>query len=419
MGDLLAAEHQRADGVGEGTKGKEDRVWKRWCEYCRIICNEQDLFLTNLPSRFRTRLFGAFAAALRRRLFSRPDEKPLGASTVEEAVAKLGQIFRANMGYNPAHGDNGGGIHPYLSRQFRGMKNKDPSEKGQKALPVCVYREIYKQATSSQAAIQDISIAWLQILAFFFCMRSCEYSDVQGERRTKTLCFRNIRFYSKNKLIPNDSPKIFSTSSVSITFEWQKRDVRDDIITHQKSNDKCGQKIMCPVRAAAELVSAIYKSGIPHHKIPDLKINTIKLKGKLFTIPSSTILLRIRAAVKTLGVEKLGFSDQDVGTHSNRSGGAMGMYLAGTPVYTIMLLGRWSSDAFMRYIRKQVLDMSHGISSKMITYEEFYTVPDFVHNAADGDLRTRNNNNLATTNSFSGSQTNMRRGLHPAFHLEH
>jgi hypothetical protein len=176
---------------------------------------------------------------------------------------------------------------------------------------------------------------------------------------------------------------------------------------------------MCPVRAAAELVSAIYKSGIPHHKIPDLKINTIKLKGKLFTIPSSTILLRIRAAVKTLGVEKLGFSDQDVGTHSNRSGGAMGMYLAGTPVYTIMLLGRWSSDAFMRYIRKQVLDMSHGISSKMITYEEFYTVPDFVHNAADGDLRTRNNNNLATTNSFSGSQTNMRRGLHPAFHLEH
>jgi hypothetical protein len=131
------------------------------------------------------------------------------------------------------------------------------------------------------------------------------------------------------------------------------------------------------------------------------------------------ILERIRSAVRSLGEEKLGFTEHDVGTHSNRSGGAMGMFLAGTPVYTIMLLGRWSSDAFMRYIRKQVLNMSHGVAAKMIAFEEFYTVPDFVHNAADGDLRTRNKNNLASTTSFSGTHTNMRRGLHPAFHLEH
>jgi hypothetical protein len=39
-----------------------------------------------------------------------------------------------------------------------------------------------------------------------------------------------------------------------------------------------------------------------------------------------------------------------------------------------------------------------GLSSKMITYEEFYTIPDFVHNAADEDLQTRNKNNLVTTN---------------------
>jgi hypothetical protein len=52
----------------------------------------------------------------------------------------------------------------------------------------------------------------------------------------------------------------------------------------------------------------------------------------------------------------------------------------------------------------------------MITYEEFYTIPDFVHNTADGNLRTRNNNNLPTTTS---TRTNMRQGQHPAFHLEH
>jgi hypothetical protein len=97
----------------------------------------------------------------------------------------------------------------------------------------------------------------------------------------------------------------------------------------------------------------------------------------------------------------------------------MGMFLAGTPVYTIMLMGRWSSDAFMRYIRKQVLSLSHGIAMKMLTFEEFYTVPDFVHTAADSDLRSRNNANLATTTNFNGSHANMRRGLHPTFHLSH
>ncbi len=187
LDDLLAAEDQRSQGVTAGTKGKENRVWYRWTEYCIIICNEHDIFLQHLPPRFRTRLFGAFAAAMQRRQFSRPDERPLGASTVEEAVAKLGQIFRTNVGYNPAHGDSDGGLHPFLSRQFKGMKNNDPGEKQQKALPVCVYREIYKQAHQSHSPSCDITIAWLQIMAFFFCMRSCEYSDVTGECRTKTI----------------------------------------------------------------------------------------------------------------------------------------------------------------------------------------------------------------------------------------
>jgi len=53
----------------------------------------------------------------------------------------------------------------------------------------------------------------------------------------------------------------------------------------------------------------------------------------------------------------------------------MAMYLSGVPVYTIMLLGRWSSDAFLHYIRKQVKEFSLGISKKMITKEDFFTIP--------------------------------------------
>jgi len=419
MDDLLAAEMQRNEGVTQNTKDKESRVWRRWSEYATSVGFCQDIWLTSLLPEQRTYIIAAFAAALRRREFSRPDEKDLAASTVQEAVAKLGETFRANVGYNPSHGSGTNTFHPLLTRQFRGMRNLDPGERQQKALPVLVYRELHKIASNSSLLI-DSTIAWLQTLAFFWCMRSCEYSDVQGERRTKLLCVRNFRFFDEyNRDISQEYHYLHLATTVAITFEFQKKDVRDDTISHQKSGDTLGGCEMCPVRAARELILRLRSYNIPSKKFADTPINYVELDGRSFTIPSSLILLRLRQVVSSLGQSVLGFTAEEIGTHSNRSGGAMGMFLAGTPVYTIMLMGRWSSDAFMKYIRKQVLALSHGISSKMLTYERFFTVPDFVHTTADGDMRGRSSSNLATSSSFAGSHANMRRGLHPAFHLSH
>jgi sulfite exporter TauE/SafE len=98
--------------------------------------------------------------------------------------------------------------------------------------------------------------------------------------------------------------------------------------------------------------------------------------------------------------------------HSNHSGGAMGMFLTGTPAYTTMLMWCWSANAFIRYIRKQVLSLSHGIAAKILTFEQFSIIPDFVHTFADRELQMRNRNILATTSNFNGARANMHRGLH-------
>jgi hypothetical protein len=57
----------------------------------------------------------------------------------------------------------------------------------------------------------------------------------------------------------------------------------------------------------------------------------------------------------------------------------MAMYLAGVPVFTIMLIGCWSSDAFLRYIRRQVLQFSSGVAARMVSAQSqnFFTLPDF------------------------------------------
>jgi hypothetical protein len=86
------------------------------------------------------------------------------------------------------------------------------------------------------------------------------------------------------------------------------------------------------------------------------------------------LLSRIRLVADTLGEDELGFTSDQLGLHSARSGATMAMYLASVPVYTIMLLGRWSSDAFLRYIRHQVKEFSKGVSQRMITNERFFTI---------------------------------------------
>ena len=54
----------------------------------------------------------------------------------------------------------------------------------------------------------------------------------------------------------------------------------------------------------------------------------------------------------------------------------MAMYLGECPVYKITMIGRWSSDAFLRYIGKQVEQFSHKVSTRMLTFETHRHIPE-------------------------------------------
>jgi hypothetical protein len=215
----------------------------------------------------------------------------------------------------------------------------------------------------------DKAMCELFIGAFFFAMRSCEYLKVTGERKTKLICIKNIRFFQGKRNLPHSDKLLHLADSISITFEQQKRDTKNDIITHHKTGDN----LLCPVKIWCKIIRRIisYTSSSA-----DTPVNVFCLPdGSLHHFTGQQVLKQLRRATKTLGPDILGFSEKDIGLHSARSGAAMAMYLAGIPVFTIMLLGQWSSDAFLRYIRKQVKEFSQVVSQKMITKENFFTIP--------------------------------------------
>jgi hypothetical protein len=139
--------------------------------------------------------------------------------------------------------------------------------------------------------------------------------------------------------------------------------------------------------------------------------------GRLETIASHQVLAVLHAACASIGSACLGFELHKMGTHSLQSRAAMEMYLTGVPVYTIMIIGRWSSKAFLGYICKQIKQFSKGGLKQMITFCSFQTIPDIaLHVGSIKDPRQCNHcNNTKTWNNI-GRDRSCRVQL-PAFSL--
>jgi hypothetical protein len=65
----------------------------------------------------------------------------------------------------------------------------------------------------------------------------------------------------------------------------------------------------------------------------------------------------LRTTCRLFGAKtEFGFDPSEIGIKSIRSAAAMSLFLADHSTPKIMILGRWGSDAFLDYIRPQVLD---------------------------------------------------------------
>jgi hypothetical protein len=249
---------------------------------------------------------------------------------------------------------------------MRGYVNADPGETPQQAIHTDVLEKLHELSTSPT----DKNITQLLIVGFFFAMRSCEYCSTPGTRRTKIIRLKGIKFYLGKKLLPHNSPILHKATSVTLLFEYQKNDSRNETVTAHKTY----HPFLCPVIQLVNLVRRLL--AIPG-TTEDTPINTYVEPGssKVKQLKSDLILRRLRLGVTLIGKDELGYGPEEVGLHSLRSGAAMSMYLQGIPVYVIMLLGRWSSDAFLRYIRRNVQEFSKDVSRKMIANPLFFTVP--------------------------------------------
>ena len=153
--------------------------------------------------------------------------------------------------------------------------------------------------------------------------------------------------------------------------------------------------------------------------------------GKLVQFTSAQVRAHLKSTVRSMQPEQLGISVNNVGTHSLRTSCAMLLYLSNVRTSTIMLVGRWKSDAFLLYLRRQVKEFTDGISNQMTSLPDtFFNIASSTNNndlpsrqrADIDDPMTSNVNSTASRARFNGlalreNTSHFHRNHAPAFNV--
>jgi len=390
----MAATDARTSATTRGTSDKQNRAWIRWKQFLRSIDLSDDDFLEDFEQHHKVTILSAFAHTVREAEYSRQKISRLGSDSVRNTVDHVAQTFRNHQRRDPRL-DGDGKPSSLLLYQYKAYKSEDPPPVQQKALPGCILRQLYQhKSTERLKAIADLCTC-----AFFFAMRSCEYLSVGGlPRKTKRLRLRNLRFFKNRKEMAHGHQSLHKCDFISITFEDQKNAMRNDTITMHAADNN----LLCPVKSWSRVVKRVLVSNKASQ---DSFVNSFDANGRLHLVTSNDAMRSLRAAATTIGATNLGFNPSEIGTHSLRSGSAMAMYLDEVPVYTIMLIGRWSSDAFLLYIRKQVEQFSHNVSNRMIKNLSFTHVPMRAPRVSRDDPRQRNHRDNTQTRYNMGHES--------------
>lgn len=199
--------------------------------------------------------------------------------------------------------------------------------------------------------------------AFFFAMRACEFVQTSRRGKTKKIEARDVTFRDRNKREIAKWPRVDQrdVEFVSICFRDQKNGKRLDVRTHARS----GHRTLCPVRLWVKVVNRVTL----HSDSEVTPVCQISVDGEDLLVSASTVTRTLKSLRQLMGDNHPQLKANLLGTRSIRSGAAMALFLHNHHPERIKILGRWSSDAFLIYIRPQVIEWTNLMATDMAKTE--------------------------------------------------
>ena len=190
-------------------------------------------------------------------------------------------------------------------------------------------------------------------------MRGCEFLATGRPGRTTPLELRDVTFRdTRKRVIDQTDPDLIRRAEfVTVRFRDQKNGKRMDLRTHSKSGDKR----LCPVTIWGDICKRVRRFGGTERS----KVFTLTRDDRTIDITLGRVVRLLKNVGKTISRNHPEVNIGKIGSRSIRSGAAMALFKRDHHPERIKILGRWSSDAFLVYIRPQVLEWTNLMAKDM------------------------------------------------------
>jgi hypothetical protein len=209
-------------------------------------------------------------------------------------------------------------------------------------------------ATESRKAIRD-----LVILGFYFLMRPGEYCTSPGEDASHPFHLDELELWRgphQFDLVTATDHELYTSTFCMLIFSDQKNSNRGEKVGHACSGDN----IFCPVRALARRVLHLRRNTAPAHT--PIHCYYEQFRGRQLRVPAASITMLLKQAATLLDHDPA-----DVTIKALRASGAMALITARIDSDLIRLLGRWQSDAMLRYLHVQAVPVLQNFARAMHT----------------------------------------------------
>ena len=289
----------------------------------------------------------------------------LKSRSVEDYLRAVGQTNELLGLKDPRKAASSNAIDFRIKRMLRSYAKKDPPPNRVKPIPVQVLHRIAAIAQSADELTKGICD--MILLAFFFLLRPGEYTDSQSD--TTPFQLQDVQVFIGRRRLDLGTctdADLSSATFISLTFTDQKNGVRGEVIGLSTS----GNPYVCPVRAVCRRIQHLRTHGAQ----PTTPLARVFAFGAWVKITPTHITTTLRTAVSFLGPE-LGFLAADVSARCLRAAGATALLNAKVDGDVIKLLGRWHSDAMLRYLHLQAAPIMKDYSRLMLSGGSFTLIP--------------------------------------------
>jgi hypothetical protein len=192
---------------------------------------------------------------------------------------------------------------------------------------------------------EEMVISDMITIAFFFLLRPGEYTGMVLNDAAFKL--QDVGLYIQGRklhLFTAAKPEITSATSASYTFTMQKNGNRNKKLVQGLGGDPW----CCPVKATVRRV-LLHQRNKESLRIPLASF----YRGNRRTLVKSKDVTEVLRNAMRINVHRTGIEALESSAGSLRAGGAMALIHGRVYLSNIQMMGRWNSNAMMRYLHVQ------------------------------------------------------------------